>query len=122
MINSSNADATTGPERKAVESGTRDAPIGRRVVCAAIRAANGELVLGIRHYSADMRIQLAMRTDEGRPFMNRSGDDQGFVDQFGEYMTREEAFVVAVAANQIVRGFDWGSAPTGPKLYSEGLY
>lgn len=34
----------------------------RRVVCAAIRAADGELLLGIRHYSKDMR--AARRLDE----------------------------------------------------------
>ena len=44
--------------------------------------------------------------------------EQGFVDQRGMFMTREEAWAVAEAAGQIVRrcGGD------GEKLFSENLY
>lgn len=98
----------------------------RRVVCAAIRAANGELVLGIRHYSVDMRVQLALRVDEGRPFANRLDEDQGFVDQHGVFMDRFEAFEVADRAGQIIRpeacGTGLRDGVVAAKLYSEGLY
>lgn len=89
----------------------------RRVVCAAIRAADGELLLGIRHYSPDMHRQISMRVD-GAKFLNRHDPDQGFVDQWGRYMTREEAFVAASKAGQIVRP----QACRDGTLYSEGLY
>jgi len=94
----------------------------RRVVCAAIRAADGALLLGIRHYSQDMHQQIALRHD-GSKFKHRLDEDQGFVDQHGIYMSREEAFSVALAEGQKLNmeacslGLDneW-------KLYSEGLY
>ena len=35
----------------------------RRVVCAAIRAADGDVLLGIRHYSPDMHRQISARHD-----------------------------------------------------------
>ncbi len=96
--------------------------IERRVVCAAIRANDGELLLGIRHYSRDMHRQIEQRVD-GYKFSKRHDDDQGFVDQHGAWMSRAEAYEVAKAARQIVRpeackeGLD-----VGMKLYSEGLY
>lgn len=93
----------------------------RRVVCAAIRAADGEILLGIRHYSEDMHRQIEQRTD-GAKFKHRHDPDQGFVDQRGDYMTREEAFDVAAAADQIVNPGSCGNGLDGPKLYSEGLY
>lgn len=91
--------------------------IGRRVVCAAVRSADGYLILGIRHYSHDMHQQIAARED-GNLFSHRHDDDQGFVDQHGTFMTREEAYQVALRAGQIIRPEACGEG----KLYSEGLY
>ena len=93
----------------------------RRVVCAAIRAADGEILLGIRHYSTDMHRQIEQRRD-GAKFAHRMDSDQGFVDQFGKYLTREEAYQVAQANGQITRPHACGEGLDGPKLYSEGLY
>ena len=93
----------------------------RRVVCAALRASDGRLLLGIRHYSRDMHEQIARRDDRNR-FYRLHDPDQGFVDQFGVYMTREEAYRVAEAAGQIVYPEACGEGLDGPKLYSEGLY
>lgn len=94
----------------------------RRVVCAAIRAADGSVLLGIRHYSADMHRQIELRTD-GAKFRNRLDDDQGFVDQHGVFMSRAEAYLVARHAGQYIDmnrcsknvDHEW-------QLYSEGLY
>jgi hypothetical protein len=93
----------------------------RRVVCAAIRAADGDVLLGIRHYSRDMHRQIEARHD-GEKFAHRHDPDQGFVDQFGVYMTREEAYPVAKASGQLWRPEGCGEGLDGPKLYSEGLY
>ncbi len=91
----------------------------RRVVCAAIRAANGDLMLGIRHYDVAMHRQMGqMSKEEAARFAHRSGDDQGFVDQFGAYMTRGEAYRIASDARQILND----DACYGGQLYSEGLY
>lgn len=101
--------------------GKESGAVGRRVVCAAIRATDGRLVLGIRHYSRDMHEQIAHRDDRLR-FQHLHDPDQGFVDQFGIYMTREEAYPVALAAGQLWRPEACGEGLDGPKLYSEGLY
>lgn len=93
----------------------------RRIVCAAIRAADGDLLLGIRHYSPDMHRQIEARVD-GAKFHHRLDEDQGFVDQFGKFMTREEAWSIAAAAGQIPYPDACGFGLNGPKLYSEGLY
>lgn len=93
----------------------------RRIVCAAIRAADGEVLLGIRHYSADMHRQIEQRRD-GAKFTHRHDEDQGFVDQHGRFLTREEAYQVAMAAEQITRPHACGEGLNGMKLYSEGLY
>jgi len=93
----------------------------RRVVCAAIRSAGGDLLLGIRHYGKDMHEQIDARRDSTR-FKHRYDPDQGFVDQYGVYMTREEAYEVAQAAGQIIHPEACGDGLDGPKLYSEGLY
>lgn len=93
----------------------------RRVVCAAIRAADGSLLLGVRHYSRDMIEQILSRHD-GHKFECRLDDDQGFVDQWGVFMSREEAYRVAIAAGQRVDESKCGRGINGPRLYSEGLY
>ncbi len=93
----------------------------RRVVCAAIRARDGSLLLGIRHYSADMRRQIDARRD-GHEFRHRLDEHQGFVDQHGVFMSREEAYQVAQAAGQLRYPERCGTRLDGPALYSEGLY
>ncbi|MBK5570111.1 hypothetical protein [Ensifer sp. SSB1] len=93
----------------------------RRVVSAAIRAADGSVLLGVRHYSPDMHAQIEQRRD-GWKFENRLDYDQGFVDQHGVFMSRYEAYAVAEAAGQIRYPEACGQGLDGPKLYSEGLY
>lgn len=93
----------------------------RRIVCAAIRAADGEALLGIRHYSMDMHRQIEQRRD-GAKFTHRHDEDQGFVDEHGVYLTREEAYRIAADNGQIVRPEACGHGLDGLKLYSEGLY
>jgi hypothetical protein len=93
----------------------------RRIVCAAIRASDGSVLLGIRHYSADMIEQINARAD-GEKFLHRSGDDQGFVDQFWNYWTRRQAYDIAEDQSQI---WDWRArteGTDGPLLHSECLY
>lgn len=90
----------------------------RRVVCASIRAANGDILVGIRHYSQDMHYAI-QRDPNGRRFENRFDEDQGFVNSWGEYLTRKEAYVVARHNNQIIRETPFTRAG---KLDSEALY
>lgn len=92
-----------------------------RIVCAAIRAADGDILIGIRHYSRDMHVQIQSRHD-GKKFMNRLDEDQGFVDQFGKFYSRQEAYFIADRNGQILNEKACGRGLTGEKLYSEGLY
>lgn len=97
----------------------KDAPYQRRVVCAANRYHQQfigyTLILGARHFDQTMHRQKIARDWDERSCPD---SDQGFIDQHGVFMTREEAWDVAVAAGQIIRrvGGD------GERLYSENLY
>ncbi|MEX3933291.1 hypothetical protein AB4Y32_16060 [Paraburkholderia phymatum] len=84
-----------------------------RIVCAANRKRfTGEVVLGIRHWDAFMTNAL---DTEGDPV------DQGFIDNHGNFHTREGAWLIAVSANQIIRRVG-GDDKNGGTLYSENLY
>lgn len=82
------------------------------VVCAAIRSVYGVLICGARHFDNVMREQIKLL---GLPSTNW---EQGFIDQKGQFLTREEAWKIAIYANQIVKrvGGDEG------RLFSENLY
>ena len=88
----------------------------QRVVAAAVKNADGDILVSARHFDMLMRKQLDKTTgvwDESEhPVI------QGFIDQFGEFLTREEAWIIAERNGQIIRrvGGD------GVKLYSENLY
>lgn len=95
----------------------------RVIVCAANRFKlkdGGELVIpGTRHYSKDMALVLDQMRDK---VVSEQvyGDDQGFLDQWGNYLTRKEALIVATYAGQInTRRQKGGPADT---LFSEDLY
>lgn len=86
----------------------------RRVVCAAVRYEDGTMLVGPRHYDSTMLAQfkrygVTMTEDQAV---------QGFLDQWGEFMTRQEAHKVATEQGQILRrcGGDNG------RLFSENLY
>ncbi len=85
----------------------------RRVVCAAIRDESGNIVCGPRHFDHIMQGQLA-----AFPKGSWNLAEQGFVDQRGEWLTREEALHIALANGQVIRrcGGD------DHELFSENLY
>jgi hypothetical protein len=89
-------------------------PPPRMVVCAANRI--GDLIIcGARHYDDVMRPIFKMLPDPHK----HSDVEQGFVDQRGVFLTREEAWIVADAAGQIRRRV---GGDDGGVLYSENLY
>lgn len=94
-----------------------DAPI-RFVVCAANKC-DDRIVLGARHYDTLMNAQIRTLSYCG---FNPTSDkwEQGFIDQYGLFMNREEALLVATVANQI----NTRRTKTNPvsELYSEDLY
>lgn len=62
----------------------------QRIVCAALRHANGSIICGPRHFDQIMHAQAM-----ARPTEDWRRADQGFVDQFGGFLTREEAYEIA---------------------------
>jgi hypothetical protein len=102
-----------------------------RIVCAAIRhpgTIRGQRVIiaGARHYDEIMRANIlalfhhVMDRETAIKLARHDGwyaCEQGFIDQKGEFLTREEAWPIAEAAGQIRN-------KVGPDgiLYSENLY
>lgn len=92
----------------------------RRVVCAANRMSDGTLFIGARHWDELMHAQAQRYIDLNNLEDHEVGDaEQGFIDQWGVFMDREEAWKVAEAANQILFT---GPGFSGPELFSENLY
>ena len=102
---------------------THEKPI-RRIVCAANREEGTNLViLAPRHWDETMREQYRMckgYCEETRLVIPKF-KEQGFIDQRGVFLTRQEAWKVAEAAGQIIRRVG-GDTADGGTLYSENLY
>lgn len=75
---------------------------------------DGSIITGIRHFSPEMRETMKRIYGEGYHLKVKK---QGFVDQFGKFLSRKEAWKVAKKEGQIIREV----APPGT-LYSENLY
>ena len=99
-------------DHKAAAEPPLDCRVMRRVVCAAIRNEVYDVICSPRHWDSLMRAQVSCAIGAW------SKAEQGFVDQYGEWLTREEAWDVAEAAGQIIRrvGGDGG------RLFNENLY
>jgi len=94
----------------------------RVIVCAANRSIkSGKIICGARHWDSIMRQQVVFVVSEGgvksMPEEWR-GAEQGFIDQYGVWITREEAWKIAKAAGQII----WGADRPDGQLFSEDLY
>lgn len=87
------------------------------VVCAAIKI--GDLIIaGARHHDKVMKSQLSY-IDNWKQFKHNNGEVQGFIDQFGDFLTREEAMQI-VKDNGQRFNIDHNGSDT--VLFSEGLY
>lgn len=84
----------------------------KRVVCAAI-CKDDHIITGARHYDKVMRQQIEQYPKD----FWKAGVRQGFIDQFGNFMDRTEAWKVATDQGQIRR-----EVSTPGTLYSENLY
>lgn len=68
------------------------------IVCAANKhRESGLIVCGARHYDNIMR--KLMTELGGFPYWNNC--EQGFIDQWGNFLTREEALIIAEDNKQI---------------------
>ncbi len=93
--------------------------VQRRVAGVANRYG-GIIVMGVRHYSNMMRVALDALggNDLLLQWCGEENYEQGFVDQYGTFLDRKEAWILAEAAGQI--RFT-KNLPTG-ELYSEHLW
>jgi hypothetical protein len=82
------------------------------VVCAACRMGD-HIVLGARHFDERMREQM------DRTSCNWKLAEQGFIDQFGAFLSREEAMNIVKSSGQ---PFDIERNRGDKILFSEGLY
>lgn len=89
----------------------------RYVVCAANRFKDGRIVLGIRHWDQIMHetVRFIYGDDIPKPV------EQGFVDQRGNFLTRQEAWKLAKENGQIIRRVG-ADTLEGGTLFSENLY
>ena len=94
-----------------------------RIICAANKLSDGTLILGVRHCDAVMH--------KTREQLNIADTvwfvcEQGFIDKFGQWKTRKEAWVIACQAKQITRlcggQVESDYERNDVKLYSENLY
>lgn len=87
----------------------------QRIVCAA-NYKDGFMLCGVRHWDQLMRAQFLLVHDR----LSYQWE-QGFIDNRGNFLTRQEAWKVAEAAGQIIRRVG-GDEANGGTLYSENLY
>jgi hypothetical protein len=89
----------------------------RVIVCAAMRdTKTGKVICSVRHWD-ELSRQRFNSQEEAMDF----DDEQGFVDNKYQFLTRTEAWQVAEAAGQIKRRCG-GDTADGGTLYSENLY
>ena len=85
------------------------------IVCAANKhPESGRIICGARHYDPIMRAQI--NASEGSE--SWKGCEQGFIDQFGKFYSREEALDIARRNRQIIRRCGGDER----QLFSENLY
>lgn len=100
-------------------------PNKRMVVCSACKFGEGEdaiIFAGARHFDPIMQTQMKhMKEADELAYHNKGQQEQGFIDQRGIFMTREEAWKVAEAQGQIYRRVG-GDTLRGGYLFSENLY
>lgn len=94
--------------------------IEQRIVCAAVQfncCGKRLVAVGAHHYDKVMTACLEAMANE------IESETQGFIDNSGNFLTREEAWTVAVKARQVIRRIDGdGDTINGGKLFSENLY
>ena len=94
----------------------REENMQRVIVCAAMRdTETGKVICSVRHW--DELVQHHFDRKQAIEF----NDEQGFVDNKYQFLTRTEAWQVAEAAGQIKRRVG-GDTIDGGTLFSENLY
>lgn len=94
-------------------------PMPQTVVCAAQRRWDTkEIICGARHFDPIMQanIKALSKSDEDQAAWR--GSEQGFIDQKGNFLTREEGLKIATETGQMMRRCGGDHR----QLYSDNLY
>lgn len=86
----------------------------QRVVCAANRNSSGLIVCGARHWD---EVMCSVVDALGISDLDW---EQGFIDQYGTFLTRRQAALIAVDNDQL-KG-QYKTIPVDGDLFSEHLY
>jgi hypothetical protein len=92
-------------------------PVKRKIVTAAnLHVSSGVILVGARHWSKAMIAQA--KAISIKPNSMFDGEFiQGFIDQYDQFLNREDAKRIALANGQPLIGSDWGK-----ELFSENLH
>lgn len=98
-----------------------------RIVCAAnkylIKYSPDEIeelvIAGARHWDSVMRGVWELLDEYLVSCIDRNTEEQGFIDQFGKFYNRKDAYNIAKENGQIIRDLDGVGVDT---LFSEHLY
>lgn len=98
--------------------------VQRKIVCAAnkfqLKDGTPIVIPASRHYSRIMGGLAKMLKQQGIIKTNIvAGDNQGFIDQFDDYHTREDAYIIVQHSGQAFNAERNGHVR---ELFSEGLY
>lgn len=92
--------------------------MSRRIVCAAIQYGE-HLLVGVRHFDKVMHKQLDKILLDPTEKVGVRDQVQGFIDNFGNFLDREEALKLVLSNGQ---HFDPKRNGSTTELFSEGLY
>lgn len=91
------------------------------VICSAVRAKDGLVIRGHRHFHALQALHAIPGYEHERPW----GDNQGFITSKNRYVTREEGYRIQKDAgipSALEGTIHADAAYVGEQLYSEDLY
>jgi hypothetical protein len=95
---------------------------GRFVVCAAVRYGQ-VIIAGARHFDMVMHSQLDRMNEDRLIQSDALGEyEEGFIDQFGVFMDRSEAYKIALAGGQLNKRRLKSGNQGSTELFSEDLY
>jgi len=89
------------------------APKNRIIVTAANRLECGLILVGARHCDKVMTAQYRAIPEDMRTL---GMGEQGFIDQYGQFLSRDDAMHIVTKNGQALIGEDWGT------LFSENLH
>lgn len=101
-------------------------PKNNAIVCAAVYYDDFNIILGVSHWDAIMEqkyeyLQELHKLKNFHPLPPTSYWKQGFIDKHGKFLNREQAWVVAKNAGQIIKELT-GSYTKSGNLYIEHLF